>query len=143
MGRAWGAEPDSLSGKWAVITGATREVGRSIAIEFSKEGGWLILVGRDQESLFLPHARFHNCSITYRLLSCLSTTTSLMVHNQSICCLQVSKICNEVGSPEVVYINRSLSPSLSWSYKIFHKSSTKRWSKTCQLKGICRGTKSA
>lgn len=45
------ANPFSLSGKTILITGASSGIGRSIAIESSKMGAKLLLVGRDQERL--------------------------------------------------------------------------------------------
>ena len=39
-----------LSGKTAIITGATANIGRAIALDFASEGARLILVGRDEEA---------------------------------------------------------------------------------------------
>ncbi len=40
-----------LHGRLVVITGATRGIGRSIAVEFAKEGAALMLIGRDKAKL--------------------------------------------------------------------------------------------
>ena len=37
-----------LAGKFVVITGATANIGRAIALDFAKEGSRLVLVGRDE-----------------------------------------------------------------------------------------------
>lgn len=47
MGKANGL----LRGKTAVITGATRGIGRAIAMEYAKESANLLLIGRDKASL--------------------------------------------------------------------------------------------
>jgi 2-hydroxycyclohexanecarboxyl-CoA dehydrogenase len=39
-----------LAGKVVIVTGATANIGRAIALEFAAEGAKLILVGRDQEA---------------------------------------------------------------------------------------------
>jgi len=40
-----------LEGQVAVITGASRGIGREIAITFAKEGARLVVTGRDQAAL--------------------------------------------------------------------------------------------
>jgi 2-hydroxycyclohexanecarboxyl-CoA dehydrogenase len=40
----------NLSGKVVVVTGATANIGRAIALEFGAEGTKLIAVGRDEEA---------------------------------------------------------------------------------------------
>lgn len=40
-----------LSGKTALVTGASRGIGREVAMELAKEGCKVILVGRDEERL--------------------------------------------------------------------------------------------
>src|SRR5579859_2086678 len=39
-----------LSGKVVIVTGATANIGRAIALEFAAEGAKLVAVGRDQEA---------------------------------------------------------------------------------------------
>ena len=41
----------SLSGKTAVVTGASRGIGRAIAIRLAKEGARIVLSARDQQAL--------------------------------------------------------------------------------------------
>ena len=62
-----------LRGRRIIITGATRGIGRAIALEFSKESASLVLVGRDKAKLeevrpSLPHSpsllSLRNCSFT-------------------------------------------------------------------------------
>ena len=40
----------NLSGKCVVVTGATANIGRAIALDFAAEGARLVLVGRDEEA---------------------------------------------------------------------------------------------
>ena len=41
----------ALAGRTALITGASRGIGREVAVRFAQEGAELILVGRSRESL--------------------------------------------------------------------------------------------
>jgi NAD(P)-dependent dehydrogenase (short-subunit alcohol dehydrogenase family) len=40
----------NLSGKVVIVTGATANIGRAIALEFASEGARLVMVGRDEEA---------------------------------------------------------------------------------------------
>lgn len=64
--------PFSLSGKTILVTGASSGIGRSIAVECSKMGGKLILIGRNQHRLEMTFSdligdghRYYCCDITH------------------------------------------------------------------------------
>ena len=58
----------NLKGKVAVITGSSRGIGKSIAVELAKQGAYIILNGRNQsrlESAKLELGKIHNNIVSY------------------------------------------------------------------------------
>ena len=58
----------NLQGKVAVITGSSRGIGKSIAIELAKQGAYIVLNGRNQsrlESAKLELSQIHNNIVSY------------------------------------------------------------------------------
>ena len=58
----------NLQGKVAVITGSSRGIGKSIALELAKQGAYIVLNGRNQsrlESAKLELSKIHNNIVSY------------------------------------------------------------------------------
>ena len=58
----------NLQGKVAVITGSSRGIGKSIALELAKQGAYIVLNGRNQsrlESAKLELSQIHNNIVSY------------------------------------------------------------------------------
>lgn len=67
-----------LDGKWALVTGAGRGIGRAIAEAFAQEKAKLILVARSTDQLQETAGGSHLSDL--HVVSCLLTDMHLLVH---------------------------------------------------------------
>lgn len=57
-----------LKGKMALVTGASRGIGREVAIELAKEGCGVLIVGRDKGKLLDTKSKIEECGVKCEIL---------------------------------------------------------------------------
>ncbi len=90
-----------LKGKTAVVTGASRGIGRAVALKFAEEGAQVIAVARNEENLVSLSAEFER-----KGLGC--TTIAADISSESQCIEVVRKTLELSGKIDVLVNNAGL-----------------------------------
>jgi 2-deoxy-D-gluconate 3-dehydrogenase len=95
----WLQSQFSLTGKTALVTGASKGIGASIAIAMAQAGADVVLVGRSQDSLSATRTAIENLGrITETLIADVESRDQIAAAFKSIEQLNVEIVVNNAGS---------------------------------------------
>jgi 2-deoxy-D-gluconate 3-dehydrogenase len=95
----WLQSQFSLAGKTALVTGASKGIGASIAIAMAQAGADLVLVGRSQDSLATTRTEIENLGrTTETLIADVESRDQIIAAFKSIEQLNVEIVVNNAGS---------------------------------------------
>ncbi len=95
----WLQSQFSLTGKTALVTGASKGIGASIAIAMAQAGADVVLVGRSQDSLLNTRTAIENLGrTTETLIADVESRVQIMMAFKSIEQLNVEIVVNNAGS---------------------------------------------
>ena len=95
----WLQSQFSLTGKTALVTGASKGIGASIAIAMAQAGADVVLVGRSQDSLSATRSAIENLGrTTETLIADVESRDQIAAAFKSIEQLNVEIVVNNAGS---------------------------------------------
>ncbi len=127
----WLQSQFSLAGKKALVTGASKGIGASIAIAMAQAGADIVLVGRSLDSLLSTRTEIENLGrTTETLIADVESRVQIMMAFKSIEQLNVEIVVNNAGS-----ISRS--PAIETSLKDWDRIIDTNLNSVFQISQLC------